>query len=225
MRDTHTERPSPGRIPVLSPIVHCVAMTALVFTRSSFGFVFLRPKSVFFAFSWAFILFTIFAWDDSNRWREYTPVCLFGIAAIALYWFHLLIAFSRELYRAGEHDHYSGTSHPLLLVRGVTTPKFEMNLHLWGEPATVLLMAAILRFAFGEHRLSGWLVFVSACMFCAEGMNYWVGVRREKIRTDMVNDTQQGGELLPGRTENGEPMPTRKERVKRQRNTTSDATR
>ena len=36
------------RIPILSPVIHCCAMTVLVFFRSSFGFSFLRPEKRLF---------------------------------------------------------------------------------------------------------------------------------------------------------------------------------
>src|SRR5450432_259604 len=118
MRNIHTERASPGRIPVLSPTVHCVAMTALVYLRTSFGYAVLRPKSIFFAFSWAFCLFAYIAWNEPALWSDYRAVWIFGFGAVALYWLHFLIAISRELYRVGEHDHYSGESHLLRLRRG-----------------------------------------------------------------------------------------------------------
>jgi hypothetical protein len=197
-------------------------MTALVYLRSSFGFIFLRPKSVFFAFSWAFILFFIVAWLEPEFWREYRAVCIFGLGSVALYWIHLLVAISRELYRAGEHDQYSGTSHILRLLRrrGLTTESAEMNVHLLGEPATVLLFSIVLRFVFAEKHLSAWLVIVAVCMICKEGMNYWFRVRRDKIKDDMISDAKDQGESLPdNHPPAAAPKATRKKPVKRKRNT------
>jgi hypothetical protein len=224
MKDIHSERSSPGRIPILSPTVHCVAMTALVYLRSSFGFVFLRPKSVFFAFTWAFVLFDIVAWNEPGLWHQYRAVCIFGTGAAFLYWLHLSIAVSRELYRAGEHDLYSGTSHLRRLMprgeQGSAAP--ERNLHLWGEPATVLVLAGTLRFAFAEHHLSTWLVFTAACMVCKEGMNYWFTVRRDKIKDDMIHDAKEQGDTLPDNQLSADaPKATRKEPVRRKRNAPS----
>ena len=175
-------------------------MTALVYLRSSFGFVFFRPKSVFFAFSWALLLFDIFAWNEPDRWREYRAVCIFGTGTVILYWLHLFTAISRELYRSGEDDHYSGASHGLRLAKfpGIGDAVSEKNLHLWGEPAAVLVLAALLSIVFGERHLSKWLVFVAACMVCKEGMNYWFSVRRDKIEEDMMGDVKGKGEGLPG---------------------------
>jgi hypothetical protein len=223
MNDIHTERSSPGRIPVLSPTIHCAAMTALVFLRSGFGFVFLRPKSVFFAFSWAFILFAIFAWNELYWWREYRAVCLFGMAAIAFYWLHLAITISREFRQTGAHDHYSGTSHALLLIRlfGISKEHAELRVHLWIEPALVLMISATLRVVFSERHLSVWLAIVALCMFCKEFMNYWYGeIRRQKIGKDMAGDAQRQGESLSDSgIPTGPPKATRKEGVRLKRNT------
>jgi hypothetical protein len=197
-------------------------MTALVYLRSSFGFVFLRPKSVFLAFSWAFILFFIVAWLEPELWHEYRAMCIFGLGSVALYWIHLLVAVSRELYRAGEHDQYSGTSLILRLLRrpGFTTESAEMNVHLLGEPATVLLFSIVLRLVFAEKYLSAWLVVVAVCMICKEGMNYWFRVRRDKIKDDMISDAKEQGEALPdNHPPAAAPKATRKEPVKRKRNT------
>lgn len=199
-------------------------MTALVYLRSSFGFVFLRPKSVFFAFSWAFLLFVIFAHYYPNLWREYWAICVLGTGTIALYWLHLLVAFTRELYRAGEHDHYSGTSHALRIMQrfGLGSAVTEKNIHLWGEPVLVLVTSGVFRLAFAETHLSAWLVFVAACMVCKEAMNYWTDVRRDKIKEDMIRDAEEQAGTLPDNHPTAEiPKPTRKAAVERQRDSRS----
>ena len=68
------------RIPILSPVFHCCAMTVIVFFRYSFGFEFLRPRSVFFAFSWAFVLFTVYAWNEPAVWAAYRPAAYSALA-------------------------------------------------------------------------------------------------------------------------------------------------
>lgn len=224
MIDTHMQRSAPGRIPFLSPILHCIAMTALVYLRSSFGFVFLRPKSVFFAVSWAFSLFVIVAWNEPGIWREYRAVCVFGVGSIVLYWIHLLITFGREMYRSGKHDHFSGFSHPLFLMRrfGAPLDSAEKTLHLWAEPALVLSFSVGLRFAFAERHLSTWLAIVAACMFGKETMNYWAALRRDKILDDSLLDAKRRGDVLPDKPADREvPKATRKDPVKLKRNTAS----
>lgn len=223
MNDIHTERSAPGRIPVLSPTIHCIAVTALVFLRSGFGFVFLRPKSVFFGVSWAFILFAIFAWNEPYWWREYRAVCVFGIAAIGLYWLHLGIAIARDIRETGAHDHYPGNSHALALTNllGIPDQQAIRHLRIWIEPVLVVMISATLRVVFGERHLSVWLAFVALCIFCTEFMNYWYGeVRRRKINKDMAADAESQGESL---SDTGKaatlPKATRQEPVKLKRNT------
>ncbi len=217
--------PPPGtepRIPVISAVLHCVSMTALVFLRSSFGFAYLSPKSVFFAFSWAFALFTIYASNEPPVWREFRAVCLFGMAAVTLYWLHLLGAFLRELYRKGEHDHYSGRSHPLHVIgRAGRGPGsfLEMNLHLWGEPAAVFMAALALRFVIGESHLSIWLFFVAVCLWFKEAFNYWHHLRQQKRQADIFEDAGDTvePEAAAGGPNHEPPKATRKARVKRER--------
>jgi hypothetical protein len=222
MKDKQITAPgTEPRIPVVSATVHCIAMTVLVFLRSSFGFAYLSPKSVFFAFSWAFILFTIFAWNEPAVWRQYRSVCLFGMAAAALYWMQLLGAFLRELYRKGEHDHYSGRSHALRIISGAGTQGAlaEMNLHLWAEPAAVLLTGLVLRFAFAERHLWIWLCFAAICLWFKEAFNYWHRLRQQKRQGDIFDDA--GDTVEPpssaGTQTQEPPKATRKARVKRER--------
>ena len=210
------------RIPLISPALHCVAMTALVFLRSSFGYVYLRPKSVFLVFSWAFALFTIYAWNEPDVWRSYRAACLFGVAAIILYWLHLLTAVIGQWRGKGPHDRFSGISHvvPLMRRRGASPEsELEKKLHLWGEPAAVLLAAAITRL-FGETHLSAWLLFVSLCFWCKEALNQWFQIRQTKRQKDIFDDASDTPDA-PSTTIPGQdaPKPTRKERVKRARNT------
>jgi hypothetical protein len=221
MKDIHTERPKAGPIPLVSPAMHCVAMTVLVFLRRSFGYAFLRPKSVFFAFSWAFTLFVIVAWNEPAIWREYRAVCVFGVAAILFYWLHLLRTFLSDINRSGENDHFSGTSHLLSLLEsfGLPEDKAELHLHLWIEPAAVAIVASTLRLVASERHLSAWLFLAAACLTASEYLNFWSGtVRREKVAKDMAADAEAQGEQLGGAGAPTAPKATRKEPVKIKRN-------
>jgi hypothetical protein len=223
--------PTPGtepRIPVISAVLHSVSMTVLVFLRSSFGFAYLSPKSVFFAFSWAFILFTIVAWNEPEIWREFRVVCFFGMAAVILYWLHLFGAFLRELYGKGEHDHYSGRSHPLRLMRKkgrVPGSVFEMNLHLWGEPAAILIGGLALRLVLRERHLSMWFVLVAVCLWFKEAFNYWHQLRQRKRQGDIFEDAGETVEPHSAtESHNSEPpKATRKAPVKRGRSAAATA--
>ncbi len=206
-------------VPLLSPVLHWFAMPALVFLRSRFGFSFLSPKSVFIAFIWAQVLFSVYAWLEQGAWPKYWAIAGFGLGASILYTLHLSVAFSRELARKGKHDFYSGTSHLLRLpgfsqFRG--NQKFETLLHLWFEPFLIFASAGILRGFFAEHRLSLWLLFVAAAMCLKEFINYWYGIRSEKKHEDIIEDAE---EKMPGGGTFAEiPLPvagTRKPRARR----------
>ena len=205
-------------VPLLSPILHWLAMPAILSLRSRFGFSFLSPKVVFLAFVWAQILFSIYAWIEQGAWIKYWAVAGFGLGAAALYLLHLLLAFSREVGRQGKHDFYSGTSHLLRLpgfsqLRG--NPRSELIVHLWIEPFLVLTAAAMLRAFFAEHRLSTWLLLVAAALWLKEFINFWYGIRSEKKHEDIIEDAE---EKMPGSGAAEVPLPaagTRKPRAKR----------
>ena len=219
MDDAVIQRPSPTPIPVLSPALHCVAMTALVYLRASFGYTFLRPKSIFFAFSWAFALFVVMAWNEPLIWREYRAVCIFGTGTLVLYWLHFFVTFSREWRQRAEDDHYPGTSHARRIARQFGFTASDETLHLWIEPGVVLFISGVLRLAFAERHLSAWLCFTAFCMVGREAINYWTGVRREKIAGETMQKVrEQGDAFSTDRTAAPEPKATRKEPVKRKRN-------
>ena len=217
-RQTHSQG-AQASIPILSPILHWLAMPAIVVLRSGFGFSFLSPKSVFLAFSWASLLFLIYAWLEPGAWSTNWALAMFTVGSSALYLLHLLIAFARETQRKGKHDFYSGTSH-LLRVPGFNqfrgNASFETILHLWVEPAAVFVAATALRGFMGEQRLSSWLVFVMAGLWLKEFINYWYGLRTAKKHEDIMEDAQEkigGGGGLPDA-----PLPSasgRKPRAKR----------
>lgn len=200
-------------IPVFSPALHCISMPAIVFLRTSFGYRYLAPKSVFFAFSWAFALFTIYAWNEAEVWGEYRITCIFGVTAIGLYWLHLAIAVVRELRETGRHDRDSGTSHILRLMPPDQSWRTVANLHLWAEPGAVLLAAALLYFFLKERHLSAWLLFTGICFWCKEAVNFWISLRYWKRHKDMLDDAEDMGEVSQNTPHNRQepPVATRRE--------------
>jgi hypothetical protein len=86
---------------------------------------------------------------------------------------------------------------------GFAGPQAEANVHIWLEPAAVLLCAATLRYVFAEQHLSAWLVFVAACIFAKESLNYWTARRRGNIAEDIKEEAEDRGEALGG----GQPSP------------------
>lgn len=219
MDDVVIERSSPTPIPILSPALHCVAMTALVYLRTSFGYTFLRPKAFFFLFTFLFALFFIFAWNEPLVWRGYRAVCVFGAGAVVLYWTHLFLTFSSEWRKKAREDHYPGTSHMKRFASQVGRPTIpEGTLHFWVEPGIVLFVSAVLRIAFGERHLSAWLAFVALCMVGREAINHWTAVRRRKAGGEGRRAAEQQGDALSDDSPTPEPpKPTRTEPVNRER--------
>jgi hypothetical protein len=221
MKDKQGEPASPqARIPVISDILHFVAMTVVVYLRSSFGFSYLRSKAVFIAFSWAVVLFTVYSWLEPGRWQQFGSLCIFGMGAVVLYQVHLIPALRRETKRQGEHDSYSGTSHLIRWIPPASnkdSAEREMNIHLWAEPGLVLILAFIFRLT-GIKLLSSWLFLAAICLFLKELQNYWSELRKEKVHSDMVGDIPKsvkdsGTSNIPA------PKATRTAPVKRQRTT------
>lgn len=213
------------RIPFVSAALHCVAMTVIVFFRFSFGYVYLRPKSVFFAFSWAFVLFCIVAWNEAALWPDYRSICVFGAVAMILYWLHLFIAVSAQWREKGPHDRYSGTSIIVRFLKTAGVPVtaiLERRVHLWVEPGTTLAVAAFFWIATPAQRLASWLFFVAVCFWCKEALNRWFEIRQTKRQKDIFDDAADTPDA-PTTTvlAKESPKPTRKEGVKQPRNKAS----
>ncbi len=227
MKDRQIEQSPPQlRIPFLSAFLHCVSMTVIVFLRSSFGFAYLRPKAVFFVFSWAFGLFCFYAWHEQAVWSSWWLTCFYGAAAIGLYLLHLLIAFFRELYRKGMHDHDSGTPHFLRILRLKAKPRgplFEMNWVLWVEPSFVLLAGLVLRFVFAEGHLSTWFMLVSPCLCFKEALNFWFQLRQKKRHGDAGEDAVDIFDESPNKPAVEAPKAVGKEKVRRARASANSA--
>lgn len=198
MKDIHGERATPGRIPIVSPFLHCVAMTALVYLRASFGYTLFRPRSIFFALSFAVAVLSYIAWNEPTVWREYWTVCIFALGAVALYWLHFAVTVRRELQRRSERDDYAGASHVARIITMFrpTPPVSELRVSLLFEPLVIFGTALLLRYVFHELHLSAWFAFVAPCMFCKELMNHWTAIRREKIAGDITADAAEQSEAL-----------------------------
>ncbi len=217
MRDTQVDQSGQfARIPILSTALHCVAMTVLVFLRSSFGYLYLRPRSLLFGMGWAVALFSVYAWLEPGMWTRYRAVCVYGLTAFALYCFHLGHSVWQQTQRKAVNDQHSGTSH---LLRLLPTPdegkaRFEFMVHLWGEPILVLALATVLR-VFGFFRLPTWLTVAAFCLFASELTNYWLTLRREKRQTDMMEEAAEKGDAGTEGMDIPAPKATRKPPRKR----------
>lgn len=217
-RQVTSAGPQP-RIPVISGILHWLAMPAIVLLRSRFGFAYLSPKSMFLACGWAATLFFIYAVVQPGAWLRFWAVASFAFGASVLYVIHLVSAFRRELDRKGNHDHFSGSSHLLRLpglqdLRGREKP--ETMIHLWLEPFLVFVAAAVLRAFFREQLLSSWLLIVALAFWLKEFFNYWYLLRSDKKQEDIMDDAEEKMPSMPGSAD--VPLPNaagRKAKVKR----------
>ena len=220
MKDRQVGPSSPQtQIPLLSAALHCVSMTVNVFLRSSFGFTYLRPKSVFFACSWAFILYSIYAFDEKEVWARNWLLCLYGLSAVVLYFIHLSIAFVHQIGRNGEHDHYSGTPHVLRILRRLgkpASPRFIRHWQILWEPLAIFTIAAVLRL-FGQKNLSFWLACVAPCLAIKEALNSWFELRHRKRHKDAGDDAVDIFDDGPATIDTEPPKAARKERIKRTR--------
>ncbi len=208
-------KPEDSHIPIVSSVLHLVAMPVIVFLRRNFGYTFLRPKSIFLALCWATFLLTIYAWNEPEVWGRWRAVCFFSGAAAVLYVRHLLRAVVSQFGDA-EHDHYSGKSwlsffHPE-----------PFKVHLVFEPLFVAAVAALLRFQIHEPRLANVLFVAAFALFCKELINSWNRVRKIKRQADALVDATDTMEEAYGQQFGAEVKErpkavSRKARVRRDR--------
>lgn len=195
-------------------------MTGIVFLRSGFGYLFLRPKSVFIAFAWAMTLYTIYAINEPAVWRTSAPICVFGMLAAILYLSHLAAAVASQLRRKAAHDQHSGTSHMFHLMRLLKlepSEQTESKIHLWVEPGVIFAASVLLRIPLGNNRVSGWLGFVAVCLWLKEAINYWAALRLRKRQEDIFDDAEETVAPVDALREAALPSATRKPRTKRTR--------
>ncbi len=221
MKDRQVDStPAQARIPIISSLLHCISMTVIVFLRSGFGYAYLRPRSIFMAFSWAFTLFTVYAWIDPGTWPKYSALCCFGIAAVVLYWLHFIRAFASELRGTATHDNDSGKPHTLRILSWVKVPlppSLRIFWVLWVEPAFVLLTAVAAFWPLGAKNLSTWLFLAALCLWLKEALNYWSHLRQRKRQRDAMDDAKDC--LNSGHAHQHLALPTasRKAKIRRRR--------
>ncbi len=221
MKDRQVEQsPAALRIPIISTLLHCVAMTVIVFLRSGFGYAYLRPKAVFFAFSWAFTLFTAYSWIEPGKWYANGSLCLYGMATIALYWLQLSWTFATELRGNATHDNDSGNPHTLRILGwcgAQPSPAVRNFWVIWVEPVIVLLAAIAARLLLNAQNLSTWLLLASACLWTKEALNHWLQLRQRKRQRDTMDDAREGLDEKRALQDHPTLASSRKEKVRRQR--------
>lgn len=219
MKDAQVERPAPKPLPFVSPALHIFAMTGLVFLRTSFGLAMFSPWYIFVALSIAFPLcFRAAKYFSINPYDQYKTVWIYGLTTITLYWLHLGICVLKQIWKKAEDDLYPGTSHFLRLLRlfRIKQANLQVIVPLWIEPGFVLVSALFL-FGFSERHYSAWLSFLAFCMFSKEALNFWLTIRKEKVKDDIFITTHEAGESFSAASPSA-PIASRKEAVHRPRN-------
>ena len=212
-------KPQRASIPVLSPVLHVICMPVIVFLRRDFGYSFLRPKSIFAAITWAFILFTIYVWNERSVWSRYYLVCFFGTIATLLYGAHLLFAFLNEIVGDTKHDNYAGTPwiHSLFFKLFTSNQRIALLLI---EPAIVAASGLTLSAFPGSTPLTKYLYLAAAALWIKEALNRWHEIRKVKLHHDILEDAEdQIGKASRAETRYPETpiATTRKRRVQRRR--------
>ena len=185
MKDKQATAPYPaGGVPLVSPLLHYLAMPVLVFLRCQFGYAFLSPKSVFLASIFACGLFSYILWHEPV-WRErFGPLVLFLDVAGGLYLLHLATSLIRQARGKAAHDQHSGSSLLLLPLASEKRPRFEAWCHGLIEPLLVIGFSI----AIGNGPL-GRLVFICGIsLFLKESLRAWLDIRRRKRVDDNIED-------------------------------------
>lgn len=209
-----------AHIPFISPLLHWLAMPGVVWLRHSFGYLYLRPKSVFLASCITSTILFAIAWQEPALWMPAGIPLIFAVATSFFYVVHLCLAVIAQTSNTGEHDTYSGKSYLTRVARAFgaeTAERFEMHLHLWIEPAILLLAAATIKITTGRAALPTWLTVIALALSAKELRNYWSEIRKHKRKADMLSETKDDAEDLSERPEVEAPKPTRKPRQKHTR--------
>jgi len=215
------QTPALLRIPVLSTVLHCISMSVLVFMRSGFGYAYLRPKSLLLACSWAFLLFTVYAWHEPRVWAAHSSLCVLGLASVALYALHLMWAFASQLRGSATHDNHAGTPHTLRMFQWLGLPVSTGSQNfwvIWAEPGFVLLAGMLcLAGGYAQASLSTWFLLAGSCLWLKESLSYWLQLRQRKKQRDSFEDAEEGLKPESGQVQTDLPAPTRRDKVQRQR--------
>lgn len=182
--------PAAYQIPVISPVLHCLSMPVIVFLRTSFGYSYLRPKSVLIALSVACLASAYIVNNEPRLLPDYGWLTRFlGLASI-LYLLHLMICAGMDLASKGEHDQYSGTPHVLrLLPHAKRTNGAHLIAKLFIEPTTVVISGIAIR-SLLDTRLGSLIVYLGVALFLKELIGAWLTLRQQKRIDDLLDDAQ-----------------------------------
>jgi hypothetical protein len=173
-----------GSIPLISPLLHCVAMPVLVFLRHSFGYNYLRPKKIFLASVIVTGGFAFAVWHDPAL-KALFPLAAFAVLASALYLVHLVSGISKLTRGDAEHDQYSGTSFLLAFVPPTKRSKCEGFIHCAAEPLLLTGIGCLIPKPFGKI-----LVVCGIALCLKEMIRAWLSLRFDKALSDNLADAK-----------------------------------
>lgn len=174
-----------GNIPLISPLLHCVAMPVLVFLRHSFGYSYLRPKKIFLAFVMVTAGFAFAVWLDPSL-KAFRPLAGFAVLASTLYLVNLISGIVRLTRRDAEHDQYSGTSFLLAFAKSSKRSKFEGFIHCVAEPLLTVGMGYLIPNPLGKV-----LVVCGIALCLKELIRAWLTLRFDKVLSDNLADAKE----------------------------------
>jgi hypothetical protein len=192
-----------GSVPVVSPVLHCLAMPVLVFLRHSFGYAFLSPKAVFLATVFATGVFSYIVWHDEAFRPRFSALTAFASIASALYLVHLISAIIKQARGNAEHDQYSGRSYLIGFPVPVKQEKREGFIHCILEPA-LIITAGILA---SPDLLGKVLVVCGVALGFKELIRAWLSIRLRKRLSDNLGDATETIETAQP-TSQSSPLPT-----------------
>lgn len=174
-------------VPVLSPLLHVLAMPAVVFLRFNFGFSYLSPKSIFIP-----LIFTgsVVTWIliRSEISADLVPLLVFLCSSSALYLLHLLIASMSQWAKSAEHDQYSGASFLGALLPAKLREQGELPIQGLAEPTLIFVLGF-----FMPGQLGTVLKICASSLALKEWMNAWMVLRFEKKDADAIIDAEARG--------------------------------
>lgn len=185
-----------GKIPIISPILHCFAMPVIVFWRRNLGYSFLSPKSVFLSSIIGVLMLSYIVWNDPFFREKYLELAIFSLSASILYLVQLVRAISKQSTRTAEHDQDSGISRISVLLSKFAKPQRIIQGVI--EPLFTIILGLFLRF----NPLGEILIFMGAAFALKELIRYWLTTRREKRMQDSLVDANTMVEKMKPVTKN-----------------------
>lgn len=173
-------------IPVISPVIHCLAMPVIVLLRWRFGYSYLSPKTIFFALIFATILLDYALWHDLGLRPNLLSSALFLTAAFSAYLINLAGALICQGVGRAEHDQFSGRSYLLVLMGKPNRPKYETLVHTSIEP----LIAGIAGLVLLPDYLGRILLASAAALALKELIGVWLAIRLKKRTRDNLQDAK-----------------------------------